>query len=136
MVMERRSLNKYDIDNCLYYNVILPYINVMSTNPDSIIDTDAGMVFYIAHWMLKNKNIDGNVYEKFVRGINRNNVNNENILTIMRGLIRHLPSISDETADYLRNEFEYLLDDNGQYNFKQEDSILVNRFLNMYLTNK
>ena len=56
MVLERRSLNKYDIDNCLYYNIILPYINVMSTDPDSIIETDAGMVFDIAHRMLKNKN--------------------------------------------------------------------------------
>ena len=139
MVLERRSLNKYDIDNCLYYNIILPYINVMSTDPDSIIETDAGMVFDIAHRMLKNKNIDGNVYDKFVKGINRNNVNNENVLTIIQRLIRYLPSISDETADYLRNEFEYLLGDDGQYNFKQDGSILsilINRFLNSYLTNR
>lgn len=136
MVIKRRLFNKYDIDDCLYYNVILPYINVMSTDPDSIIYTDADIVFDIARWMLKNKNIDGNVYEKFVKGINRNNINNENVLIVMRRLIRNLPSLSDETAEYLRNEFEYLLGDDGQYNFKQDGSIIVNRFLNTYLTNK
>lgn len=136
MVIKRRLFNKYDIDDCLYYNVILPYINVMSTDPDSIIDTDANIVFDIARWMLKNKNIDGNVYEKFVKGINRNNINNENVLIVMRRLIRNLPSLSDETAEYLRNEFEYLLGDDGQYNFKQDGSIIVNRFLNTYLTNR
>lgn len=136
MVIKRRLFNKYDIDDCLYYNAILPYINVMSTDPDSIIYTDADIVFDIARWMLKNKNIDGNVYEKFVKGINRNNINNENVLIVMRRLIRNLPSLSDETAEYLRNEFEYLLGDDGQYNFKQDGSIIVNRFLNTYLTNR